>query len=147
MPSPTRQQVVKDKLTQKASDSKKALYGGVAVFAVLFVYLTANYEILHDKDPAKVVELASTTILGILGLAATLITGQSCIDVRGIVAMQHMDEEQMQEQRVDRSNDYQIESNQPIQNLSVGEENPETPEVFVSDRRSPKDFLSHDLTI
>jgi hypothetical protein len=119
--------LIEKKLDQPASKSKKALYAGLAGVGVIIVFFLACFLILKHAEVSKeIVELATTTIMGLMALAITLITGQSAFDWKAVSALQHIDEDR--EERID--------SNQPL-----------APEVNIL-RRDPKDYLlEHDTTI
>jgi len=118
----SRTSLVEKKLDQPASKSKKALYAGMAGLGIVIVFLSACFLILkHSEVSKEIVELSTTSIMGFMALAVTLITGQAAFDWRAVSALQHMDE--------DTDNHETIQSNQPIG------------EVDISHGRSPKDFL------
>lgn len=138
------QSLIAKKLTQGPAESKKAIYalvGGLTVLVILVASLTAIH--LHPEIAKEIVELVNTAILFYAAVITMLITGQAAFDWKAVTALQHLDETQSVQSSHDSS--FAVESNQPIQNLNVGTPSPS--EVFVSGRRSPKDFFSHDLAL
>jgi len=102
--------LIEKKLDQPASKSKKALYAGFAGLGVVIVFFLACFLILKHAEVAKdIVELSTTTIMGIMALAITLITGQSAFDWKAVSALSHISE------------DEKIDSNQALPETQVNE--------------------------
>lgn len=136
------QSLIAKKLTQGPGESKKALYalvGGLTVLFILVSSLTAIH--LHPEIAKEIVELVNTAILFYAAVITMLITGQAAFDWKAITALQHLDESQSIQSSRDSSLD--VQSNQPLGNLSLSESTP-SPEVVVTGRRSPKDFITRD---
>jgi heme/copper-type cytochrome/quinol oxidase subunit 2 len=91
----SRSSVIKEKLEQPATGSKKALYAACASIAVLVVFIGSALLILSHAEVAKdIVELATTSIMAFMALAVTIITGQAAFDWKAISALQHIDDDQ-----------------------------------------------------
>ena len=147
-----RTDAIHEKLSEKPLGSKKAIYalaGGLAVIVVFFG--ASNLILRHAEASHDIVELASLTIMFFGAVTTTLLTGVAAMDWKCISALQHIDETEEQHYQAQRSE--MVDSNQPIENLSVDDssEEPEqttqNTEVFISGRRSPKDFLGNDLAL
>jgi len=90
----SRSDLIKKKLDQPASKSKKALYAGVAAVGVVFVFASTVFLIHKHADVSKeIVEVSNTAIMAFMALAMTLITGQACFDWKAVSALQHIDED------------------------------------------------------
>ena len=62
---------------------------------VVIVFFLACFLILKHAEVAKdIVELSTTTIMGIMALAITLITGQSAFDWKAVSALSHISEDE-----------------------------------------------------
>lgn len=136
------QSLIAKKLTQGPAESKKAIYamvGGLTVLFILVSSLTAIH--LHPEIAKEIVELVNTAILFYAAVITMLITGQAAFDWKAVTALQHLDETQSVQSNRDAS--LNVQSNQPLNNFNFSESTP-SPEVFVSGRRSPKDFLGRD---
>jgi hypothetical protein len=87
--------VIEKKLTQPASESKKALYAFVAAGAVLVVFsISAILILLHAEAAKEITELANLVVMFFAAIATTLITGQAVVDFKGMSVLQHIDEDQ-----------------------------------------------------
>ena len=144
----SRANAIEKKLTQRPLDSKKALYALLAGVCVLITFGASAFLILTHAEVAKeIVELANLVVLFFGATVTTLITGQACMDWKAMSALQHLSE--------DRTEETRIESNQTLpelQNLDNSKEvQRDIPlgetEVYVSGRRSPKDFLDPSLKL
>ena len=91
----SRSSLIKDKLAQPASKSKKALYAGVAGLGVVMVFASTVY-LIHDHSEAskEIVEVSNTAIMAFMALAMTLITGQACFDWKAVSALQNISEDE-----------------------------------------------------
>jgi len=90
-----KEQLISSKLSQKASESKKALYGLLACACVLFVFVISAFLIMSHAEVAKdITELANLCVMAFAALATTLITGQAVVDFKGMSVLQHLDEYQ-----------------------------------------------------
>ena len=87
----SRSSLIKDKLAQPASKSKKALYAGVAGLGVVLVFASTVF-LIHDHSEVskEIVEVSNTAIMAFMALAMTLITGQACFDWKAVTALQNM---------------------------------------------------------
>jgi len=109
----SRATVIKNKLEERPSQSKKAIYAFITGTCVLLVFVGSSFLILTHAEAAKeIVELANLVVLFFGALATTLITGQAAMDWKAMSALTHMDEDERQEEVV--------ESNQPVESLEVG---------------------------
>jgi nitrate reductase gamma subunit len=91
----TRASLIKQKLSQPASKSKKALYAGVAAIGVVLVFVSTVLLIHeHAEESKEIVEVSNTAIMAFMALAMTLITGQSCFDWKAVSALQNIDEDE-----------------------------------------------------
>jgi len=90
----SRSSLIKDKLAQPASKSKKALYAGVAAIGVVLVFASTVF-LIHDHAEAskEIVEVSNTAIMAFMALAMTLITGQACFDWKAVSALQNISED------------------------------------------------------
>jgi len=91
----SRSSLIKDKLAQPASKSKKALYAGVAAVGVVLVFASTVF-LIHDHAEAskEIVEVSNTAIMAFMALAMTLITGQACFDWKAVSALQNIEEDE-----------------------------------------------------
>jgi hypothetical protein len=91
----SRSSLIKDKLAQPASKSKKALYAGVAGLGVVLVFASTVF-LIHDHSEAskEIVEVSNTAIMAFMALAMTLITGQACFDWKAVSALQNISEDE-----------------------------------------------------
>jgi len=111
----SRSDLIKNKLIQPASKSKKALYAGIAAIGVVFVFISTVFLIHKHADVSKeIVEVSNTAIMAFMALAMTLISGQACFDWKAVSALQNIEE------------DEHIDSNE------------EAPEEEVNNFRTPK---------
>jgi hypothetical protein len=137
------QSLIAKKLTQGPAESKKAVYafiGGLTVLLILISSLAAIH--LHPEIAKEIVELVNTAILFYAAVITMLITGQAAFDWKAVTALQHLDETQSIQSSRDSS--FDVQSNQPIGNVDLSESAP-SPEVVITGRRSPKDFISRDV--
>jgi len=91
----SRSDLIKNKLIQPASKSKKALYAGVAALGVVLVFVSTVF-LIHDHAEAskEIVEVSNTAIMAFMALAMTLITGQACFDWKAVSALQNIEEDE-----------------------------------------------------
>ena len=134
--------IIQQKLTQRPMESKKCIYAIFGSLCVLIVFTGSAFLILTHAEAAKeIVELANLVVMFFAAITTTILTGQAVVDFKGMSVLQHLDETQSVQSSRDNSLD--VHSNQPIQSLNV--DSPSLSETFVSDRRSPKDFISRDV--
>jgi len=90
----SRSDLIKNKLIQPASKSKKALYAGVAALGVVLVFVSTVF-LIHDHAEAskEIVEVSNTAIMAFMALAMTLISGQACFDWKAVSALQNIEED------------------------------------------------------
>jgi len=111
----SRSTVIKNKLEERPSQSKKAIYAFVIGACVLAVFVGSAFLIMSHAEAAKeIVELANLVVLFFGALATTLITGQAVMDWKAISALQHIDEDSNEEREEN------IQSNQPIGEVDIG---------------------------
>jgi len=91
----SRSSLIKEKLAQPASKSKKALYAGIAGVGVVIVFASTVF-LIHDHAEAskEIVEVSNTAIMAFMALAMTLITGQACFDWKAVSALQNISEDE-----------------------------------------------------
>jgi len=91
----SRTSLIKEKLAQPASKSKKALYAGIAGVGVVIVFASTVF-LIHDHAEAskEIVEVSNTAIMAFMALAMTLITGQACFDWKAVSALQNISEDE-----------------------------------------------------
>jgi hypothetical protein len=110
--------LVKAKLSQPATASKKALYAASAATLIVVTVIAAFLLVLYRPETAHdAVTLATTAIMGFMALAVTLITGQSAFDWRAVSSLESMSSQET------------VQTSQPVNELDL------------SNVRSPKDFL------
>ena len=91
----SRSDLIKNKLIQPASKSKKALYAGIAAIGVVFVFISTVFLIHKHADVSKeIVEVSNTAIMAFMALAMTLISGQACFDWKAVSALQNIEEDE-----------------------------------------------------